>query len=103
MKLFENIRKHPKLNATFVAFILFIQIPHILWGTECISGYELIYNGDPITNFVLYAIDLIEIPGMISYAFIYIAIMTNKTTKCGGCGTGVEKNHKFCFTCGKSL
>ena len=42
--------------------ILLLQIPHFLWGGDVILQSGIIAMRHPVLDFVLYSIDLLEIP-----------------------------------------
>ena len=62
-----------KRTAGWLAFIVFthiVQIPHMIWNTDLLLEIGAISRINFVYDFVLYGIDLIEIPS------IAIAIMT---------------------------
>jgi hypothetical protein len=68
MFLKEFLFKWEKKLTFSLGFLLIThlaQIPHFLWGGDAILKSGLVYNMNPVMDFVLYGIDLIEIPAII--------------------------------------
>jgi hypothetical protein len=61
----------------FVTHIL--QIPHFLWAGDCFLDGEIICQQyGIIVDFILYGIDLIEIPALINVTIIFIIQLKKK-------------------------
>ena len=56
----------------FLFFTQVIQIPHFVWGADVILRTGTVVNVDPIFDFILYGIDLIEIPSLINVTILFI-------------------------------
>jgi len=64
------------IGITFI--ILVAQIPHMVWGGDVLYGSGYIYGVSPVTDFVLYGIDLIEIPLILKTGFDFIVLKRKK-------------------------
>lgn len=53
-----------------MAIIQIAQIPHMIWNGDLYSGYGAISHIHPVLDFILFGVDLLEIPTII------IAVMT---------------------------
>ncbi len=58
--------------------ILIAQIPHFLWGGDVLIGSGYIAGANPITDFILYSIDLLEIPLIIKTLADFIILRRKK-------------------------
>ncbi len=54
--------------------ILLLQIPHFLWGGDVILQSGMIAGANPVSDFVLYSIDLLEIPLIVKTAADFIIL-----------------------------
>ena len=64
--------------STFITFlILMVQIPHFFWGGDQLIQSGFVAGVNPITDFILYSIDLIEIP-LIVKVFIDFIILKKR-------------------------
>jgi len=62
MGFFNWYEKHVVKGFIASAVVLYLQIPHTIYAFECtLNQYLLLYNVNPILNFFLYSIDLLEI------------------------------------------
>jgi len=57
----------------FMFFVQIIQIPHMWWAADAYLQTNTISNINPIFDFILYGIDLIEIPTIINTTLLFIA------------------------------
>ena len=55
----------------FITHIL--QIPHMVWAGDIYLGTGLIAYVHPVYDFILYGIDLIEIPQIVNVTLLFIA------------------------------
>ena len=66
----RNIEK--SLLVTLI--ILLSQIPHFFWGGDVLLQSGYIANANPITDFILYGVDLLEIPLIIKTTIDFIVL-----------------------------
>ena len=52
------------------AFVIYIQIPHMIWNADLYLGLGMISHINPVLDFFLYGIDLIEIIPMINVGML---------------------------------
>ena len=57
----------------FLVITHLLQIPHFLWGGDALMKSGLVYNANPVLDFVLYGIDLIEIPAIIVVVVSFVS------------------------------
>ena len=67
--------RHLTESLALSAFILYLQIPHTISAAECFfaEGSIGLYGFHPITDFLLYGIDLLEIIPLIGVTIAIIA------------------------------
>jgi len=67
--------RHLTESLALSAFILYLQIPHTISAAECFfaEGSVGLYGLHPITDFLLYGIDLLEIIPLIGVTVAIIA------------------------------
>jgi len=70
--------KKLKFSLGFLVFTHIAQIPHFLWGGDALAKTGLVYNVNPISDFILYGIDLIEIPAIIVVVVSFIGRYTHE-------------------------
>ena len=58
--------------------ILIAQIPHMIWGGDVLYGSGIIYGVNPVSDFFLYGIDLIEIPLILKTAGDFVILKRRK-------------------------
>jgi len=62
MGFFKWYEKHVVKGFIVSAIILYLQIPHTIYAFECtLNQHVLLYGINPVFNFFLYSIDLLEI------------------------------------------
>lgn len=61
----------------FIVVVHIVQIPHMIWNADLLLELGVISRLNPISDFVLYGIDLIEIPS-IAIAITTLAAYINK-------------------------
>ena len=66
------------VSLSFLMVTHWLQIPHFLWGGDAILKTGSVYGVDPVYDFFLYSIDLIEIPAIIAVTISFIARYKNK-------------------------
>jgi len=65
------------ISSGLMTFILILQIPHFLWAGDALARTGSVYGINPISDFILYSIDLIEIP-LIILALLNLMTYLNK-------------------------
>jgi len=66
--------RHLTESLTISAFVLYLQIPHTISAGECFFGAEVgLFGVHPITDFLLYGIDLLEAIPLIGVTIAIIA------------------------------
>lgn len=66
------------LSLGFLVVTHLLQIPHFLWGGDALVKSGLVYNMNPVMDFVLYGIDLIEIPAIIVVVVSFVSRLRRK-------------------------
>ncbi len=54
--------------------VLLLQVPHFIWGGDVLLQTGYIANVNPIYDFILYGVDLLEIPLIIKTAVDFIVL-----------------------------
>ena len=65
--------KHTTQSLAITALILFMQIPHMVWAGDAILQTGVVWGKNPILDFFLYGIDLVEIIPMISITLAIVS------------------------------
>jgi hypothetical protein len=73
--------RHITESITLTAFIIYIQLPHMIWAGDLWLGLGLISHIHPVLDFILYGIDLVEIPLMINVSMLVYARVRKKTNR----------------------
>ena len=69
------------ITSGLMSLILILQIPHFLWAGDVLAKTGTVYGVNPILDFILYGIDLIEIP-LIALALLnFMAYLQKKVKK----------------------
>ncbi len=66
----NNIEK----SLLITLIILLTQIPHFFWGGDVLLGSGYIAGVNPITDFILYGVDLFEIPLIVKTVIDFIVL-----------------------------
>lgn len=73
-------------SITIVFIIHILQIPHMVWNGDLYLQTNLIAHHNGVLDFILYGIDLIEIPSIFNVGLLWVYHMKNrkkgKNTKC---------------------
>ena len=77
-RFFDKADDKILLSLSFLMVTHWLQIPHFIWGGDAILKTGSVYNVNPVWDFVLYSIDLIEIPAIIAVTISFIARYRNK-------------------------
>lgn len=59
-------------SITFVFVIHVLQLPHMLWANSCFTHTASVCNLNPILDWILYSVDLLEIPSIINVIFLML-------------------------------
>jgi len=80
MGFFAWYEKHVTESLVITAIILYLQIPHTISAAECFfaEGSLGLYGFHPITDFLLYGVDLLE---LIPIATVTLVIITKLKTR----------------------
>ena len=80
---FKWYDRHLKESLALSAFILYLQIPHTISAAECFFDGNLgLFGIHPITDFLLYGIDLLELIPIIGVTLAIIArVKENRLSK----------------------
>ena len=62
--------KHVTESLILTAFIIYIQIPHMIWNADLYLETGMISRVHPVLDFFMYGVDLIEIFPMINIGFL---------------------------------
>ena len=65
--------KHTTQSLAITALILFMQIPHMVWAGDAILQTGVVWGANPILDFFLYGIELVEIIPMISVTLAIVS------------------------------
>lgn len=68
-------------SIVIIAIIQFIQIPHMVWNADLYLGFGFISRINPVLDFLLYGVDLIEIVSIINVAMIMYSLLKKKFKK----------------------
>jgi len=66
------------LSLFLTAFIIYIQIPHMIWNADLYLEAGMISRVHPILDFFMYGVDLIEIFPMINIGFLIYSTIRKK-------------------------
>ena len=78
-KFLEWYNRHLTESLAISAVILYLQIPHTISAAECFFDGNLgLFGIHPITDFLLYGIDLLELIPIIGVTLAIIANMRKK-------------------------
>ena len=77
-KFFDFADKKILLSLSFLMVTHWAQIPHFIWGGDAILKSGIVYDVNPVWDYALYSIDLIEIPAIIAVTISFIARYKNK-------------------------
>ncbi len=58
--------------------IQIIQIPHMIWAGDAILQSGYVFQSNQIMDWVLYGIDLIEIPALLNATVLFANVLRNK-------------------------
>jgi len=61
-----------------IAIIQFIQIPHMIWNADMMLEAGMISRVNPVIDWLLYGVDLIEIISIINVGMIMISLIKKR-------------------------
>lgn len=70
--------KHTTKSLFITALIIYIQIPHMVWNMDLYLEMGMISRVNPILDFFLYGVDLIEIIPMINIGMLIYSRIRKK-------------------------
>ena len=70
--------RHTTKSLLVTAIIIYIQIPHMIWNADLYLELGMVSRLNPVLDFFLYGVDLIEIIPMINIAMLLYSKMRNK-------------------------
>tara|TARA_B100000029_G_scaffold516416_1_gene629662 strand:- start:7158 stop:7403 length:246 start_codon:yes stop_codon:yes gene_type:complete len=70
--------RHTTESLLVTAIIIYIQIPHMVWNMDLYLEMGMISRVNPILDFFLYGVDLIEIIPMINIAMLIYSRIRKK-------------------------
>ena len=74
--------RHITESLFLTAFIIYLQIPHMIWNADLYLEAGMISHIHPVLDFFLYGVDLVEIFPMINIGFlIYSKVRKSKNSK----------------------
>mgnify|MGYP006111309181 CR=1 FL=1 len=74
--------RHITESLILTAFIIYLQIPHMIWNADLYLEAGMISHVHPVLDFFLYGVDLIEVFPMINVGFlIYSRIRKSRNPK----------------------
>ena len=65
-------RNYFKYSVTFIFIVHIVQIPHMIWNADMLLESGYVARADPLLDFILYSVDLLEIPSIIQVAILWI-------------------------------
>jgi len=72
--------RHLTESLFLTAFVIYIQIPHMVWNADLWLETGLnIARVNPVLDFLLFGIDLVEVFPMINLGFVIYARLRKKT------------------------
>ena len=70
--------RHVTESLILTAFIIYIQIPHMIWNADLYLETGMISRVHPILDFFMYGVDLIEIFPMVNIGFLIYCTVRKK-------------------------
>ena len=70
--------RHTTESLLITAVIIYIQIPHMVWAGDAILQTDMVWGVNPVLDFLLYGIDLIEVIPMINIGMLIYSRIRNK-------------------------
>tara|TARA_B100000029_G_scaffold165118_1_gene161316 strand:+ start:191 stop:502 length:312 start_codon:yes stop_codon:yes gene_type:complete len=73
--------RHVTESLILTAFIIYIQIPHMIWNADLYLETGMISRIHPVLDFFMYGVDLIEIFPMVNIGFLIYSTFRKKRNK----------------------
>ena len=70
--------RHETESLILTAFIIYIQIPHMIWNADLYLETGMVSRVHPVLDFFMYGVDLIEIFPMINIGFLIYCTVRKK-------------------------
>jgi hypothetical protein len=64
-----------------IAFIQFIQIPHMIWNADIMLEAGIVSRIHPVIDWFLYGVDLIEIISIVNVGMIMFSLIKKRRNK----------------------
>ncbi len=64
-----------------IAIIQFIQIPHMIWNADLMLQTGIVSRINPVLDWLLYGVDLIEIVSIINVGMIMFSLIKKRRAK----------------------
>ena len=77
-KFWSWYERHVTESLILTAFIIYIQIPHMVWNADLYLESGMISRVHPILDFFMYGVDLIEIFPMVNIGFLIYCTVRKK-------------------------
>lgn len=77
-KAFHAYKNNLWISVSFVFAVHIIQIPHMVWNADMLLESGMVSRVNPILDFILYGVDLLEIPSIIQVAILWIYHMRRR-------------------------
>jgi len=61
-----------KYSLTFVFVVHIMQLPHMFWAADAYLELGVVARQSPMLDFILYGVDLLEIPSIIQVGILWI-------------------------------
>lgn len=61
-----------------IAIIQFIQIPHMIWNADIMLETGIVSRVNPVIDWLLYGVDLIEIISIINVGMIMVSLIKKR-------------------------
>lgn len=74
-KFWAWYERHTTESLAVTAVILYIQIPHMVWAADSILATGMVWGANPVLDFFLFGIDLVEVFPMINIGMLIYSRM----------------------------
>lgn len=79
MRFFDWYERHITESMIATAVILYLQIPHTITAADCFFNLKIgVFGSNPVLDFLLYGIDLLETVPIISVTLAIISKLRHK-------------------------
>lgn len=68
-------------SVIIIAIIQFVQVPHMVWNADMMLEAGLISRINPIIDWFLYGVDLIEIISIVNVGMIMYSLLKKRQSK----------------------